>query len=161
MNNEGDVMQEMNKVTMPEPTNNYKKERVSRLPTFLAVFIIVAAVLGGVYTFTQRDNILAYLEGGYAADADELASIDENTLNGFSFAFGTEPSDPIDYSTYSLPEPDKALEAEYYRALQTSPAFEWLDNVNEILEYDDFDGDGNIKEEAMINIINIAKESEE
>ena len=153
--------QNTNKVTLPEPTNNYKKERVSNWQTYAAVAVIIIGVVTGFFLVTRRSDIIAFIGIEYQASEEETLAVNEQEVNGFSFAFGTEPSDPIDYTQYELPTANESLEAQYYEALQTSPAFEWIDNVNEILEYDDFDKDGNVKEEAMRDIIEIARETEE
>ncbi len=121
---------------------------------------LIAIVAITTTLFLNKDTIIEYGNTYLAAfdTADEISELEEN---GYTFAFGTEPSDPRDFSDFSLPEADPELKAQFTEAVNTSPAFEEIDNVNEILEYDQLDKDGNISEDAMREIIAIAEETEE
>lgn len=127
---------------------------------FLTAGTALLLILIGTGFYLSSDAIITLGNEFLAANdvGDDVLAEEEE---GYAFAFGTEPSDDRDFSTFSLPEPDQALEDRFYEALNTSPAFDEIDSVNELLEYDQVDKNGNISEQAMRDIIAIAEGTEE
>ena len=129
---------------------------------FVAVAIIAFGLVGfGLSSRTTIEDGLARgdvkLEEEFAASSDQVGEVDEMIENGFFFDPGPEPTDPTDYDTFTVPEAPQELEDEFIRVVNSSPAFEDIDSVYEIVEYSDFDKDGNIKEEVMRDIIEIGE----
>lgn len=146
-----------------EPVSKKRNPIQRMLPhnKFGVALVLVGVVVSAaaVTVFYNREASFLQFGSDYKASEDAADEVLRKEEAGYSYAFGTEPSDDRDFSQYSLPKPDQTLEDKFYEALNTSPAFEHIDNVNEIIEYDQFDKDGNISEEAMREIISIAEGS--
>ena len=139
-------------------------QRLGEAPWSVAVAGLVFAIvisIGAVGIFGNRSNEASLggieLGGEFAARADEVGEVDQVIESGFSYAFGAPATDPTDYDSYQLPETPAELRAELIEALNTSPAFADIDHVNELLEYDDFDNDGNIKIDVVNSLLEIAE----
>lgn len=136
--------------------NKRKRLVVTSLTTLVSVGLIVGVI------FHFNNNGAPVLFGvDFFANYEETVAIDEEIAEGYSFALGTEPSDPTDYSNFSItPVEDEQLRQEFLDAINTSPAFEEVDSVYEVIDYDQFDGNGNISEQAMREIIATARAAE-
>ncbi len=93
----------------------------------------------------------------YEASAEEVGAVDETIENGFLFDPGPPATDTTDYDTYELPETTETLNARLIEVMNTSPAFEGVDSIYELLEYDDFDNQGNVKESTIRSLIEIGE----
>ena len=135
-----------------------KKLRNFKIITSSAGFL-VAAVLVATLVF-GGDIIIDYGDEYRAPQdiSDDLAVLEDE---GFTFAFGTESNDPTNFSEFTIPEPPEALREQFVEAANTSPAFEHISSVEELIEYDQIDKNGTISEEAMREIISIAEETAE
>ena len=111
-------------------------------------------ILASILVFTSSETIrTANLTEALFEEAEE---VDEAIAEGFSFSLGSEVTDDRDFAQFAIQAPRGEIEQQFYDALNTSPAFDWVDDIYELLAYDDFDANGNIKEEAMLEIIAIA-----
>ena len=115
---------------------------------FLYVFGVFIAL--GI-TFVSRT------EFSLTADIAEVESVDAAIANGFSYASGTPATSDLDDETFSLPTIDAETEARFYKVLNESPAYEWVDNVQDLLGYDDFDSEGNIKLDRVLELIGVGE----
>jgi hypothetical protein len=131
-----------------------------RMHMITAVFMVVAFGAFGIFLASKSDQYITFGDDFFANEEEEMA-LNEQIDNGYTFAFGTEPSDPTDYSNFSITPADPELREEFINSINTSPAFDEVDGVYQIIDYDQFDKDGNISEQAMRDVINTAKAFEE
>ena len=121
-------------------------------------------VLGGLYSFAVLIVLVPAMlnrpgVGNLAADINEVEGVDEAIANGFSYAFGTPASEEIDEEAFTLGAIDPEIEQRFYDVLNTSPAYDWVTDVQDLLNYDDFDKDGNIKEVRVLEIIGVGEQA--
>lgn len=156
----------------PAPNNNSQSKtkmysnsmRVSmkekRNHIISASMLIIVVGVFGVFLATKSDSYITFGDDFFANNEDELA-LNEQIDNGYTFAFGTEPTDTTDYSTYSIVPANPQLREEFLDTINTSTAFEEIDSIYQIIDYDQFDKDGNISEQAMQDVINTGNAIEE
>ena len=115
--------------------------------TLYAIGALTALAIG----FASRPNL------SLTADLAEVDRVDAVIANGFSYVSGPPASSDLDDDTFSIPAVDADIEERFYNVLNESPAFEWVDNVQDLLGYDDFDTEGNIKLDRMLELIGIGE----
>ncbi len=120
--------------------------------------IAVIAVSIGLLANNEPDRLGGVELGGeFAASAEEVGDVDTTIENGYSYAFGAFATDTTDYDSYSIPEAPAELKARLVEVMNTSSAFDGVEHINELLQYDDFDVQGNIKVEVMQDLIEIGE----
>jgi hypothetical protein len=161
--NEPDIP-ESNKKDINKPNISSNSMRIAmkekRKHMISAAFMVVAFGAFGIFLASKSDQYITFGDDFFANNEEELA-LNEQIDSGYTFAFGTEPSDPIDYSTFSIAPADPELREEFINTINTSPAFDEVDGIYQIIDYDQFDKDGNISEQAMRDLISTAKAIEE
>lgn len=130
--------------------------------TTVAALSMVAIVSVGISAANPSSNTLGGIElkGEFAAAADEVGELDVVIEGGYSFALGAPATDTTNYDEYKLPDVPAELNARLIDAVNTSPAFEHIGHINELLQYDDFDNNGNIKIEVINSLLEIAESAE-
>lgn len=128
--------------------------------TYMTTFAAVLLSIGVIGAFVLGSNAIIEYGNEFLATeevAEDVAAVEEE---GFTFAFGTNPSDDTDFSSYTIPEPSPETTQAFYKALDTSPAFDGIASVEEIIPYDQIDKNGTISQSAMEEIIAIAEGNE-
>lgn len=143
------------------------------------VDIVLAAIgaifLTGAFSIYYNNQNSKQLVASIDLFAKEKSSDDGSILQdedaGFSYAFGTRPTvsesdlSDITYDTEALAPEElteyESKEAQLYEELRTNPAFSGIDNVYDLLEYDEYDDDGNISIEAIDELLQVAAEAKE
>jgi hypothetical protein len=141
-------------IQVEQPTPEKQNKRVSKKLIILvsAVLLLIVLIIISVW-FYYRDGS-TNVGDSFSASQDEQLDPRFAEADDTVFDYGAFPKDNIvDTTTYDIPTAPEELSKEFERVVNTSPAYSGIDSIYEVLSWDDFDKDGDIKEETMRAII--------
>jgi hypothetical protein len=134
--------------------HNYKKQKSEKKILFGVSALIIILIVGVVINFVYYKDSPIEVDDSLAINQDELLDIRYEEADDTVFDYGAFPKDEIiDTTTYDIPTAEENLSLEFVDVINNSPTYSGLESVYEILDFDDFDKDGDIKEEVMREII--------
>ncbi len=144
------------KVEQPTPEKQNKKVSKKLIIIISAAIVLIALITVSVW-FVNRDGS-TNVGDSFSANQDEQLDPRYAEADDTVFDYGAFPKDNIiDTTTYDIPTASEELSKKFEKVVNTSPAYAGIDSIYEVLSWDDFDKDGDIKEETMRAIIAAAE----
>jgi len=139
--------------------NNIKhknRKKIILISVFGVFLLLVAAGLVSKYVFF--DDSPVDVADSLMVNPDELLDPRFAEADDTVFDYGSFPKEEItDTTTYDIPTASENISIEFADVINNSPTYSGFDSVYEVLNWDDFDKDGDIKEDTMRSIIDSAK----
>jgi hypothetical protein len=118
--------------------------------------VLVAGLSTAYFVLIRGDSTV--VDESFSANQDEQLDPRFAEADDTVFDYGSIPvEDFVDSTTYDLPTVQEDLSKEFENVVNTSPLYSDLESIYEILDWDDFDKDGDIKEEKMRELIEAAE----
>jgi hypothetical protein len=143
-------------VAVPEAPK--KRKVLNKKTLIISVPILVLVILASttIFLLSRSDNTV--VDESFSASQEEQLDPRFAEADDTVYDYGSIPVENfVDSTTYDLPTVQEDLSKQFENVVNTSPLYAEIDSIYEILDWDDFDKDGDIKEEKMKELIDAAK----
>jgi len=149
INNHGSVIAETDTLK-----NEIKNNKTKKILIFCLAFVLVLIIVGLVTKSSLLNDGPVDETDSLSVGQDELLDPRFSEADDTVFDYGSFPKDEIiDTTTYDIPTAEEDLSREFAEVINNSSTYSGIGSVYEVLSWDDFDKDGDIKEETMRAII--------